>query len=177
MRAYDALADIFRKKGPLRRSDQDLPGCNQAGPKKSRRHGLAWRMPVGDRRHKNAIISYEQVVLMKPKPTKEYKLLGDLQMKAGKDDAGMDRPIKKYLAETPQTRPSQKPSVFTCTKEKLQGSDRLSGNCQGRPAAERRLPCRARRLLLPERRGQADDRHPFANLGGETSAGNAGQCA
>jgi tetratricopeptide (TPR) repeat protein len=49
---------------------------------------------------KNAIISYEQVVLMKPKPSKEFKMLGDLQTKAGKTDAAMEA-YRKYLLEVP----------------------------------------------------------------------------
>ncbi len=47
-----------------------------------------------------AIITYEQVVLMNPKAIKEYKALGDLSQKIGKEDNAISA-YEKYLAKAP----------------------------------------------------------------------------
>lgn len=45
---------------------------------------------------KNAVVSYQQIVLLNPEATKEYKILGDLTLKSGKESEGIDI-YKKYL--------------------------------------------------------------------------------
>jgi tetratricopeptide (TPR) repeat protein len=48
-----------------------------------------------------AIITYEQVVLMNPKATREYKQLGDLNMKIGKKESGISA-YQKFLTKVPE---------------------------------------------------------------------------
>jgi tetratricopeptide (TPR) repeat protein len=53
---------------------------------------------TGDTR--NAIVSYEQLVVLNPEASAEYKVLGDLVTKSGKAKEGMDN-YRKYLAKVP----------------------------------------------------------------------------
>lgn len=49
---------------------------------------------------RNAIISYEQIVLLNDKAVNEYKILADLTTRSGKEKEGMDI-YKKYLVKAP----------------------------------------------------------------------------
>jgi tetratricopeptide (TPR) repeat protein len=98
--AYEAAGDIYKK----RNENTNAIKMYQAAQALDKQNlGLLAKLAeaqaaMGDTR--NAIVSYEQLVVLNPNASTEYKVLGDLVAKSGRFKEAMDN-YKKYLAKVP----------------------------------------------------------------------------
>jgi len=83
-RAYSALGDIYRKNKNYAKAAAMYQEALKADPKNVELLVALAQSQSAAGDIKNAIITYEQVVMLKQGAREEYKALGDLHMKAGK---------------------------------------------------------------------------------------------
>lgn len=98
---YTALGDIYKKQKKYADAVKMYKGALETDTKNI---GLLTsyaecQAKSGDT--KNAVISYEQIVLLNPKAKEEFKALGELQAKLGNEEQAIST-YKKYLEKAPK---------------------------------------------------------------------------
>jgi tetratricopeptide (TPR) repeat protein len=100
LRAYKALGDIYKKRKQYASAVKMYQKALKEDAKNIEVLTSLARSQAAGGDIKNATVTYEQVVMMNPKATTEYKALGDLHARAKKIDEAM-KAYKQYLVKVP----------------------------------------------------------------------------